>query len=282
MSKKALLIGINYPGTPSQLSGCINDAKNVRTVLTTTFGYPASNIKLLTDEQGSLALPTRANIEANIAWLLLNAKAGDTLFFHYSGHGSHTRDTNGDETDGRDECLIPSDYTTRGVISDDWLFTNLLQKVPPNVTLWSFTDCCHSGTMLDLKYNYKSQCAPRSKQLPTTYVPSEWTDSFTIGIERSRDIPANCYLFSGCLDTETAADAYINRQPQGAFTACFLDFVRNNTSNGPNNTRVFNTTIKLRNMLKELNARLDIAKFPGQQSQLSLSKQSDFERTFTP
>ena len=33
MSKLALLIGINYIGTPCQLSGCINDIKETKKIL---------------------------------------------------------------------------------------------------------------------------------------------------------------------------------------------------------------------------------------------------------
>ena len=42
-----------------------------------------------------------------------------TLFFHYSGHGSYIKDENGDEVDGKDECLCPIDYAYSGMIIDD-------------------------------------------------------------------------------------------------------------------------------------------------------------------
>ena len=35
MSKKALLIGINYIGTSSALNGCINDVENIKRYLLT-------------------------------------------------------------------------------------------------------------------------------------------------------------------------------------------------------------------------------------------------------
>jgi len=33
MVKRALIIGINYTGTPSQLHGCVNDAENMHAFL---------------------------------------------------------------------------------------------------------------------------------------------------------------------------------------------------------------------------------------------------------
>lgn len=282
MSKRALLIGINYKNSGEQLNGCINDVNNIRNVLVANMGYNQNNIRMLTDETSTL--PTRANIEASISWLVSNCKAGDTLFFHYSGHGANIRDASGDETDGRDEVLVPLDFKTKGVISDDWILENLASKVPSGVTLWAFTDCCHSGSILDLKFNFRSNCTLRqgtiSKGMP--YVPSQWTDSYAFVVERSRDVTGTVVKFSGCLDAETSADATINRQPQGAFTHCLLEFVKANLSRQTNGTFILNRNVKLRNMLKELNARLDINGFTKQQTQLALSKQGDIDRVFSP
>lgn len=38
-TKKALIIGCNYPGTQSQLRGCINDAQCMEFMLKTKFGF---------------------------------------------------------------------------------------------------------------------------------------------------------------------------------------------------------------------------------------------------
>ena len=39
MSKIALLIGINYRGTKSELSGCINDINNTKDILKKVYKY---------------------------------------------------------------------------------------------------------------------------------------------------------------------------------------------------------------------------------------------------
>lgn len=283
MVKKALLIGINYKGSDAQLNGCINDIRNMNNILINNFDYKSENIRILSEEHS--ISPIRKNMEDNINWLIKDIKAGDTIFFHYSGHGSNIADKNSDETDGRDEVLVPLDYLKNGVISDDWLYTNMVSKVPAGATLWAFTDCCHSGTMIDLKYNYKSQCALKSGTVKKDmkYNSAEWTDKFIFSLEKSKDILGNVYLFSGCQDQETSADATINRVPQGAFTYCFTEFIKENLQRMPDNTFKFKSgNIKLRNLLKEINCRLDINGFTGQNTQLSICKMSDFERTFDP
>ncbi len=282
MTRRALLIGINYKNSDAELRGCINDVKNIASVLINNCGYKQENVRIITEE--TTIQPTRQNIESNIQWLVANCLPGDTLFFHYSGHGSFVKDTSGDETDSNDEVIVPLDYKTRGVITDDWLFANMITKVPANVTLWAFTDCCHSGTMLDLKYNYRSLCNIKQGSITKgmRYIPNDWTDRFQFSLERSRDVVGNIVLFSGCQDKETSADAHIARQFQGAFSYCLLEFMKNNLLRMPDGSFRLNNKVKLRNILKEINCRLDINGFTGQNSQLSIAKQSDLERTFDP
>lgn len=270
MVKKALLIGINYTGTDNSLNGCINDVNNIRNFLIENCGYLKENVILITDNES--IKPTKDNMEKHIRWLVDKNIAGDTLFFYYSGHGSKLRDNSGDENDGFDEVLVPLDYEKSGIISDDWLSQNLINKVNKDATLWCFTDCCHSGTMVDLKYNYKSLCELKNKScVDKNYNPIEWSDVFSFSIEKSNEVNGNVCLFSGCQDTQTSADATINNKSQGAFTFCLLEFLKS--------SRYKNGNVKLRNILKEINCRLKINNF-SQSSQLSLSKKEDFEKVF--
>lgn len=283
MVKKALLIGINYKGQDGQLNGCINDVNQIYNFLINNCGYNKNNISILTEEQP--ITPTRNNIETQIRWLVSNLMSGDTIFFYYSGHGSSLPDRSNDEADGRDEVIIPLDYQTKGIITDDWLFQNMVTKVPANVTLWSFTDCCHSGTMLDLKYNFRSLSQFKNgtfkKGIP--YASNEWNDRFSLTLERSNEIQGNVYSFSGCQDSQTSADAFIDRKHQGAFSYCLFEAIKNNVVRMPDGTNRFRSgTIKLRNLLKEINCRLQINGFSGQESQLSCRSANDLERTFDP
>lgn len=285
MIKKALLIGINYTDSPNELNGCINDVKNVQSFLTTNCKFSNENIKLLSDDKdkdkdkAEEHKPTRLNIENNIKWLTTDILPGDILVFHYSGHGGNTIDRNRDETDGKDETLIPLDFQTAGEITDDWLFDNLISKIPKDASLYCFLDCCHSGTAVDLKHNYQSTCRYKKGILtvPKVYIKEDWTDAFSYSLERSKEIGiGNICLFSGCQDKETSADAYINRSSQGAFTFCLLETLKNNLQE--DSLRFKNGTLKLRSILKEINCRLDCNGF-SQNTQISLNRKENFETT---
>ena len=210
------MIGINYTGSDAALNGCINDVNNMYDMLTQNCGYEQNNVILLTDYTPNQ--PTKANIETYIKWLVTGAKSGDNLFFHYSGHGSYVRDGNGDEADGRDEVLVPIDYTTAACISDDWLYDNLASKVPFGCTLYALTDCCHSGTMLDIRYGYQSLCTLKNGVLVNDmpYVATNWTDRFSMSVNKKNEVRGRVILLSGCLDPQTSADAFIRGQGQGA------------------------------------------------------------------
>lgn len=203
-NKKALLIGINYIGTPSQLNGCINDINSLNNILTTKYGFKsdAETIKIITDE--TVQKPTRDNILAAFKQLLESGAEGDLLFFAYSGHGSNTIDSNRDEVaGGRDEMLISSDL--KGIVDDELkgLIQTYLKK---NVTLFALFDCCFSGTVLDLKYQY---------------LDSLDNDNFTINTNEA-ETNGNVIMISGCNDNQTSADAYINAKYQGAMTWALL------------------------------------------------------------
>jgi len=73
-----------------------------------------------------------------------------------SGHGGKLRDNDGDEADGYDETLIPVDYARAGQIRDDDLLRNLVVPMASGVFATCVMDCCHSGTVLDLPFNYKA------------------------------------------------------------------------------------------------------------------------------
>lgn len=283
--KRALLIGINYTGTSDELRGCINDINNINNVLTKNCDYKSENIKMLTDDPKNPNKPTKKNMEDNIRWLVNGCKAGDVLFFYYSGHGSQLRDRSGDEKiGGLDEVLVPLDYKQNSVIVDDWLYTNMVTCLPQGVTLWAFTDCCHSGTMLDLNYNIQCNSTYTKGQVKNNleYNTTEWTNQYGFYNELTRESVANVYLFSGCLDPQTSADAFLFNQSQGAFTACLLQYINRNLTKRQDGTSVFNSNgRKLIDMLKEINCRLIINGF-SQRSQLSLGRIRDINAIFNP
>lgn len=157
----------------------------------------------------------------------------------------------------------------------------MIGKVPNGTTLWCFTDCCHSGSMIDLKYNYKSLCSYKKGSIPAglKYNSIEWSDKFQFYMQKSKDVNGNVYLFSGCQDEQTSADAYINNVSQGAFSFCFIEFLKSKMQKMPDGSMKFpNGTIKIHDVLKEINGRLQINGFE-QHSELSTGKAKHFEKT---
>mmetsp|Transcript_17002 Transcript_17002/g.33223 ORF Transcript_17002/g.33223 Transcript_17002/m.33223 type:complete len:401 (+) Transcript_17002:754-1956(+) len=152
--RKALLVGINYVGQKGELSGCHNDVISMKRFLIKE-GFDESNIRVLLDD-GEAENPTAENIMKGFDWLTENNSKGDSLFFHYSGHGGYVADDNGDEADGRDETIVPVDYQSAGQIRDDLIFKELVLPVDEGIMLSCLMDCCHSGTVLDLPYMIKA------------------------------------------------------------------------------------------------------------------------------
>jgi len=141
MAKRALLVGINRYKIPgADLRGCVNDVKNMRSVLSRYYGFADKDIRTLTDLQA-----TKKAMQSEITRLIGKARAGDVLLFHYSGHGSNVPDKNGDEADARDEILCPTDLDWLDPLLDDWLRVEF-DKLPAGVNFTVIMDCCHSGT----------------------------------------------------------------------------------------------------------------------------------------
>lgn len=150
--KRAVLIGINYVGQNGELSGCHNDVRNITQYLQ-GLGFQPSNTQILMDDQRHLE-PTYNNIMEAFHWIVNESQPGDTVWIHYSGHGGHVEDQDGDEEDGRDETLIPVDFQSAGQIRDDDLLEHLVKPMKAGVLVTCLMDCCHSGTVLDLPYNF--------------------------------------------------------------------------------------------------------------------------------
>jgi hypothetical protein len=267
--KKAVLIGIDYINTPNMLYGCQNDINNMRKILIDKYKFNPTNIYALTD---SGFKPTRINIINSINWLLSNIRNGDTLLFHYSGHGSSINDISNDETDKRDEVIVPLDYQQNGVITDDWLYQNMSRRIPAGVRLFSFFDCCHSGTMCDLRYNlqYKRQSKVPITPSINNYIKEDWLNNYDMSIEGSSDTTGAVYMLSACLDNQYAQETVINNQPQGAFTQTVIEVL--------NNTK---TNIPFIDFLKELNCRLVIKGFGQQNIQLSVGRLELISQNFS-
>ncbi|KAL6619003.1 hypothetical protein ACP70R_034142 [Stipagrostis hirtigluma subsp. patula] len=144
--KRAVLVGINYPGTDGELKGCLNDVSRMRRCLVDRFGFEEDGIRVLADADPSTPPPTGANIRLELERLVGDARPGDTLFFHYSGHGLQLPTETGEDDDtGYDECIVPCDLN----LIKDQDFTELVAKVPDGCLFTMVSDSCHSGGLID-------------------------------------------------------------------------------------------------------------------------------------
>lgn len=245
VTKKAFLVGINYIGTPNELSGCINDVMSMRDLLKTKFGYTSFEIQ--TD---NLPIrPTKTNILAGLNRLISGSVAGDTLFFHYSGHGTLVPDRNSDEPTRLDSAIVPLDFLAKGTILDDDLRA-IFCKAPAGVQIFCLVDACHSGTAFDLRYQYTDDSYETVlKQTLTEYKQYPKT-------------PANIMMMSACLDSQYAADTFENNKNCGALTWAFLDVAK--------------PGIKFKYLLKDVNTKLKSSGY-SQRPQLSCGNATNAE-----
>ncbi|KAJ3104728.1 Ca(2+)-dependent cysteine protease [Phlyctochytrium planicorne] len=254
--KKAVLIGINYTGTKVELKGCINDVKAIHQMLVSNLGYEDSSdtIRILTDDaKDPKRMPTKKNILEAIAWLRKDIGPRDSLYFHFSGHGSQQESN--DSYENLDETLVPVDYLTAGQIIDNDLNDRLVHGLPKGIRMTCVFDCCHSGTILDLPYQYSAD----GKLLG----PPNLTDQHKSLKGRSSE--ADVVLLSGCKDSQTSADASFNGQAEGALTFALLETLKKNAGH----------KVSFLDILRSVRDIMKRRKF-SQVPQLSASHEIDF------
>ncbi len=147
--KLALLVGINaYLDSP--LDGCITDVELQRELLVHRFGFNPKDILLVTDE--TEIKPTRQGIlQAFEEHLIKQAKPGDVVVYHFSGHGSQVFDPESGFEDQLNSTFVPidrsessaGDKATVSDITGATLF--LLMSAIKTENFTAVLDSCHSG-----------------------------------------------------------------------------------------------------------------------------------------
>ncbi|KAG2425002.1 hypothetical protein HXX76_014160 [Chlamydomonas incerta] len=195
---------MNYSTESFPLKGCINDVRMMGDLLRGTFGIPTA---VFTDDV-SRADTSRAGILRRLNELAArsNVESLDLAIVHFSCHGTQARDTNGEELDGMDECLVPNDVVTAGLIRDDDIQA-ILTRFNRNTRVLLVLDCCHSGTMCDLRFSWEGEAFVRTENAASLVL-------------------APVTSISGCMDPQTSADclavAMGKLQWAGALTSCMV------------------------------------------------------------
>ena len=208
--RRALCIGINdYPGTGSDLAGCVNDANDWAAELNRR-GF---TVELMLDGQA-----TGAAMRDAMRKLVAGAATGDTVVITYSGHGTWVRDDNGDEPDGRDEALCPWDIAENGPLLDDELY-EILSDRARGVRVVMISDSCHSGSVARFAPSTRRD-ADKVKFLPPAIflAPDEAARAARLPRVSAGRPRHAALLMSGCADIEFSYDAHFGGRPNGAFT----------------------------------------------------------------
>jgi hypothetical protein len=219
MTSRALLIGITYKKYPKyELKAPYNDLELMRNFLIDYYGFDNRNITALTDKiRDSLFNATFFNIVANLKKVINMSEADDFLVLYFSGHGGQIKDKDMDEIDGKDEVFLPSNFTESAPVNDD-LINDLLKDCKCPVLM--LFDCCHSGTLADLRYSF-----PVSQK------------KYIVDLNDDRVNPLKekkIVSISSCLDSEKSVERWYpkKRQNLSVFTQHFIRMVKDIRLNG--------------------------------------------------
>ena len=196
-NRMILQYGINnYPGTGSDLNGCLNDL--------TDFGK-LMNWPLTTFRDSEV---TKTTFRDTVRNYILGMQPDEELIIQYSGHGTRVKDTSGDEEDGYDEALYLYGYD--GVFIDDE-FNEIMKLIPVGAKVIVILDSCFSGTATRNIGRYR-----KSKYVLTDPV-----------LEKAKRVvkssQLNHIVISGCQSHQTSSDAYINGRYNGALTRALIE-----------------------------------------------------------
>ncbi|KZS96306.1 hypothetical protein SISNIDRAFT_547765 [Sistotremastrum niveocremeum HHB9708] len=176
-NRRALIVDVKYKGQvlkldistgekPEfwnlELGGGYDTAFKLRDLLIEKYSYAPEDIVLLLDDpSGDYPYPTYDNMIKSMRNLVAGAKPGDRFVFYFGGHGWQMETKDPSEEDQLDELLLPYDfYTTNRMIVDNDVHDILVKWLPPGCRLMGLFDCCHSGTSMDLRYNYQAKYTP--------------------------------------------------------------------------------------------------------------------------
>lgn len=158
--KRSLLIGCNYNEmSPAKVKASHDDIRSVKDFIVNVHGFSEEKglMTILIDDDEHKS-PTHMNIVESFKALSEQSQPGDAVFIQFSGHGCRVLDSAVDtEAEGYDEAIIPSDFTTSGMIRDTLVFKTLLAPMRYGVTVTCVFDSCDTGVMIDLPYAWSTK-----------------------------------------------------------------------------------------------------------------------------
>jgi hypothetical protein len=146
----AVLVGIDYYASYRNLRGCVQDVNDVEELLRSRIHAAALEItKLTSSAPDEPQPPTYGNVMGAFEKVRAEAKPGDFIYVHFSGHGSRTQLRQDDEQPTQPptanlsyEVLV----LEGGQHLKDFEFGQVLDGLASKGLLVFFVlDCCHSG-----------------------------------------------------------------------------------------------------------------------------------------
>jgi hypothetical protein len=240
--KLALLVGINtYPESSqyASLKGCVTDVELQRQLLMHRFGFQPADILTLMDQQA-----TRQGIlTAFETHLIQQAKAGDVVVFHYSGHGSQVVDPDRDTPDGLNSTFVPADSALpagypdqSGIVKDitgHTLF--LLMRALPTENVTVVLDSCHSGGAKRDYVRVRSRAGGAKLQAsPEEFAyQQQWLSRLNLSpdeyVRQRRSGVARGVVIASAKRDQLAADAPFSDFYAGAFTYLMTQYLWQHT-----------------------------------------------------
>jgi len=251
--KLALLVGINDYPRDSQfapLNGCVNDVELQYHLLVHRFGFNPADIVKLTDQQA-----TREDmLTAFEEHLIKQAKPGDVVVFHFSGHGSRVRDPDQDFADGLNSTLVPVDsplpenFPREGGPVDDitghTIF--LLGSAMPTDNFTMVLDSCHSGGAKRGNLTIRSRAGGSGLTMSATELAyqADWLSRLNLSpedfIQRRREGIAKGAAIASTKREQYAADAPFSDFYAGAFTFVLTQYLWQQTGGDPLSSAIAN------------------------------------------
>ena len=236
--KLALLVGINqYPTSErfENLEGCITDVNLQQELLVHRFGFNPTDIVQLTSDETPDKQPTRINILAAFEeHLIKQAKPGDVVVFHFSGHGSRLLDPDPIQECRKDDfnsTLVPADEGKNNFAPDIMgraLFLLMSALNTENVT--AVLDSCYSGGGTRGNFRVRSVPGEGFKPSPEEIAyQKRWMERLQLSAEeltrrRCAGVAKGIVLASAQREQE-AFDAKFEGFSAGAFTYLMTQYL---------------------------------------------------------
>jgi hypothetical protein len=248
----ALIVGINAYGSPVRsLQGCVTDAQLMQELLVHRFGFSAQDVLLVTDK--TALKPTRAGIlQAFEEHLIQQAKPGDVVVFHFSGHGSQVSDQPDCDSvaQGLPVCVnstfcpsdsIPAGGSLQGGVVNDIMGHTLflLMSAVQTENLTVVLDSCHAGggtrgnflvrAIPRMGGGQQFQPSPQEKDLQKSLLsqlklsPKEFLQQRRLGVAKG-------VVIAAAKREQSAADVPIDDFHAGAFTYTMSRYLWQQTS----------------------------------------------------